>query len=195
MPDKDKHFADNAGILKKIKSVLGLNIGTMLFGALFLYMLFSVVLYLTSSNIESYLVIAGPLSRNETYTGLAIRTEKVYKAETGGYVSYYAREGSKINANGVVYGISSSQKTEASAELSSDDLSAIRSQMLSFSRDITRANLIIHTALNIILREVSYSMRGKWYFIGFRGCKLWRADTQQSRTGWNYFVFDRWIRK
>lgn len=88
MPDKDKHFADNAGILKKIKSVLGLNIGTMLFGALFLYMLFSVVLYLTSSNIESYLVIAGPLSRNETYTGLAIRTEKVYKAETGGYVSF-----------------------------------------------------------------------------------------------------------
>ena len=134
MPDKDKHFADNAGILKKIKSVLGLNIGTMLFGALFLYMLFSVVLYLTSSNIESYLVIAGPLSRNETYTGLAIRTEKVYKAETGGYVSYYAREGSKINANGVVYGISSSQKTESSAELSSDDLSAIRSQMLSFSK-------------------------------------------------------------
>ena len=106
MPDKDKHFADNAGILKKIKSVLGLNIGTMLFGALFLYMLFSVVLYLTSSNIESYLVIAGPLSRNETYTGLAIRTEKVYKAE----------------------------KTESSAELSSDDLSAIRSQMLSFSK-------------------------------------------------------------
>lgn len=134
MPDKDKHFADNAGVLKKIKSVLGLNIGTMLFGALFLYMLFSVVLYLTSSNIESYLVIAGPLSRNETYTGLAIRTEKVYKAETGGYVSYYAREGSKINANGVVYGISSSQKTESSAELSSDDLSAIRSQMLSFSK-------------------------------------------------------------
>ena len=163
MPDKDKHFADNAGILKKIKSVLGLNIGTMLFGALFLYMLFSVVLYLTSSNIESYLVIAGPLSRNETYTGLAIRTEKVYKAETGGYVSYYAREGSKINANGVVYGISSSQKTESSAELSSGKYLTV--------------------------------CRGKWYFIGFRGCKLWRADTQQSRTGWNYFVFDRWIRK
>ena len=141
MPDKDKHFADNAGILKKIKSVLGLNIGTML--------------YLTSSNIESYLVIAGPLSRNETYTGLAIRTEKVYKAETGGYVSYYAREGSKINANGVVYGISSSQKTESSAELSSDDLSAIRSQMLSFSKGYNPSKFN-----NIILREVSYSMQG-----------------------------------
>ena len=191
MPDKDKHFADNAGILKKIKSVLGLNIGTMLFGALFLYMLFSVVLYLTSSNIESYLVIAGPLSRNETYTGLAIRTEKVYKAETGGYVSYYAREGSKINANGVVYGISSSQKTESSAELSSDDLSAIRSQMLSFSKGYnpSKFNNTYSFKYNLTV------CRGKWYFIGFRGCKLWRADTQQSRTGWNYFVFDRWIRK
>ena len=111
-----------------------MNIGTMLFGVLFIYMLFSVVLYLTSSNIESYLVIAGPLSRNETYTGLAIRTETVYKAETGGYVSYYAREGSKVNANGVVYGISSSQKTETSTDLSNEDLSAIRSQMLSFSK-------------------------------------------------------------
>lgn len=134
MPDKDKRFTDNTGILKKIRSVFGLNIGTMLFGALFLYMLFSVVLYLTSSNIESYLVIAGPLSRNETYTGLALRTETVHKAETNGYVSYYAREGSKVNANGVIYGISTSQQKESSAELSTDDLSSIRSQMLSFSK-------------------------------------------------------------
>ena len=136
MPDKNKrnYSADNPGILKKMRNLFSMNIGTMLFGVLFIYMLFSVVLYLTSSNIESYLVIAGPLSRNETYTGLAVRTETVYKAETSGYVSYYAREGSKINANGVVYGISSSQKAEASTDLSNDDLSAIRSQMLSFSK-------------------------------------------------------------
>lgn len=134
MPDKNKRPVENPGILKKMKNLFSMNIGTMLFGVLFMYMLFSVVLYLTSSNIESYLVIAGPLSRNETYTGLAIRTETVHKAETGGYVSYYAREGSKINANGVIYGISSSQKAETSTELSADDLSAIRSQMLSFSK-------------------------------------------------------------
>ena len=79
----------NAGNIKEDQKCVGVEYWYMLFGALFLYMLFSVVLYLTSSNIESYLVIAGPLSRNETYTGLAIRTEKVYKAETGGYVSYY----------------------------------------------------------------------------------------------------------
>ena len=134
MPENNKNSANGQKLLQKIRSVFSLNIGTMLFGVLFIYMLFSLVLYLTSSNIESYLVIAGPLSRNETYTGLAIRTETVCKADTSGYVSYYAREGSKINANGVVYGISSSQKTDASTDLSAEDLSAIRSQMLSFSK-------------------------------------------------------------
>ena len=68
---------------------------------------------IVGSNIESYLVIAGPLSRNETYTGLAIREETVHKAETGGYVNYYAREGSKINANGVVYGSAVPKKQKA----------------------------------------------------------------------------------
>ena len=134
MPENNRNSANGQKLLQKIRSVFSLNIGTMLFGVLFIYMLFSLVLYLTSSNIESYLVIAGPLSRNETYTGLAIRTETVCKADTSGYVSYYAREGSKINANGVVYGISSSQKTDASTDLSAEDLSAIRSQMLSFSK-------------------------------------------------------------
>lgn len=135
MPDiKNKRPTDSQGIFKKMKNIFSMNIGTMLFGVLFIYMLFSMVLYLTSSNIESYLVIAGPLSRNETYTGLAIRSETVHKAETGGYVSYYAREGSKINANGVVYGISSSKNNETTTELSADDLSSIRSQMLSFSK-------------------------------------------------------------
>ena len=134
MPENNKNSANGQKLLQKIRSVFSLNIGTMLFGVLFIYMLFSLVLYLTSSNIESYLVIAGPLSRNETYTGLAIRTETVCKADTSGYVSYYAREGSKINANGVVYGISSSQKPDASTDLSAEDLSAIRSQMLSFSK-------------------------------------------------------------
>ena len=121
-------------ILNYLNNLFGINIGTMLFGVLFIYMLFSMILYLTSSNIESYLVIAGPLSRNETYTGLAIREETVHKAETGGYVNYYAREGSKINANGVVYGISSSKKTEGTTELSNEELSSIRSQLQSFSK-------------------------------------------------------------
>ncbi|MDO4339965.1 MAG: HlyD family efflux transporter periplasmic adaptor subunit [Eubacteriales bacterium] len=134
MPNNKKKTSRSPGILSKIRRVFGLNIGTIMFGALFVYMLFSAILYLTSSRIESYQVIAGPLSRNETYTGLAIREEVTNKAESNGYISYFAREGNKINANGAVYGLSSTQTPEVQTELSAEDLSRIRSDMQSFSK-------------------------------------------------------------
>ena len=63
------------GILARLRMVVGLNIGTIMFGILFIYMAFSAILYFTTTHIESYQVTSGPLSRNETYTGLAIREE------------------------------------------------------------------------------------------------------------------------
>ncbi len=134
MPNNKKGPGMASGILRKIRNVFGLNIGTVMFGVLFLYMLFSAILYLTSPRIESYQVIAGPLSRNETYTGLAIREETTYKADSNGYVTYFAREGSKINANGAVYGISSTKVPETETSLSQEELSKIRSDMMSFSK-------------------------------------------------------------
>lgn len=122
------------GFLDQLRKIFSLNIGTVIFGILFVYMLVSAVLYLTSSHIESYQVNSGPLSRNETYTGLAIRQESVCKAESGGYVNYYAREGSKINAGGAVYGLSSTKVPETETTLGSDDLAQIRNDMLSFSK-------------------------------------------------------------
>lgn len=140
MPDNQKNSGNHPGPLVKLRKIFGLNIGTMLFGCLLIYMLFSAVLYLTSTDIESYLVISGPLSRNETYTGLALREESVHQAETSGYVSYYAREGTKINANGVVYGISSSQPSEGTTELSAEQMAQIRNNMLSFSKGFDSSN-------------------------------------------------------
>ena len=140
MPSNSRNPHENMGFLKKIRKLFSMNIGTMLFGMLFIYMAFSAILYLTSPKIESYQVIAGPLSRNETYTGLAIREESVHQAETSGYITYYAREGSKINANGVVYGISSTKTSDSQTELSTDELSSIRNQMLNFSKGFNSSN-------------------------------------------------------
>lgn len=140
MPSNSRNPHENMGFLKKIRKLFSMNIGTMLFGMLFIYMAFSAILYLTSPKIESYQVIAGPLSRNETYTGLAIREESVHQAETSGYITYYAREGSKINADGVVYGISSTKTSDSQTELSTDELSFIRNQMLNFSKGFNSSN-------------------------------------------------------
>ena len=133
MPDHNKS-PRSPGLLSKIKNIFGLNIGTIIFGELLLYMIFSMIVYLTSDTVESYQVISGPLSRNETYTGLAIREESIYKADSDGFITYYAREGNKINANGPVYGISSSKATENSAELTPEELTSIRNDMMSFSK-------------------------------------------------------------
>ena len=140
MPDVNNRHPRSSGFLSKIRKIFSLNIGTVLFGFLFLYMVFSAILYLTSPKIESYQVIAGPLSRNETYTGLALREEAVQKADSGGYVTYYAREGNKINAGGNVYGISSTQTAESSAVLSAEELASVRSEMLSFSKGFNPSN-------------------------------------------------------
>lgn len=134
MPDNKKRTSATPGLLARLRKIVGLNIGTIMFGVLFLYMAFSGILYMTTTHIESYQVTSGPLSRNETYTGLAIREESVYTAESSGYITYYAREGSKINASGAVYGLSSTKAAQSSSQLSQEQLSKIRSDMMSFSK-------------------------------------------------------------
>lgn len=140
MPKNKNNPPKMPGIFANIKKIVGLNIGTIVFAVLFLYMLFSGFLYLTSNKVESYQVISGPLSRNETFTGLVIREETVNKAETNGYITYFAREGNKINANGAVYGVSSTKTPEVSAQISQENLSKIRSSMLSFSKGFNPSN-------------------------------------------------------
>lgn len=137
---KENHPSNISKFFLKLHSIFGLNIGTVIFGVLLLYMFFSMILYITSEDVEMYQVIAGPLSRNETYTGLAIHEEITYQAESSGYVNYYAREGSKINASGAVYGISSTKVPTAETVLSQEDLRKIRNDMMSFSKGFDSSN-------------------------------------------------------
>ena len=87
-------------MFRKRNKHFNINIGTVIFGALFLYLVITVIIYLTADHITSYQVTSGPLSKNETYTALALRTEEVVHATTGGYVSYFASDSSKVGKNG-----------------------------------------------------------------------------------------------
>ena len=140
MPKPKKSLPKVKISLKDLKKLFTLNIGTVMFGILFLYLLILGIRYMTSSHFESYQVTSGPLASNEMYTGLAIREEEVVKADADGYVTYYAREGNKINANGVVFGLSSDQALNGSETLDQEDLSKIRSQMSNFSYGFDPAN-------------------------------------------------------
>lgn len=59
MPDNNVRSGRTPGILAKLRKIFGLNIGTVMFGAILIYMIFSVMLYLTASHMESYQVPSG----------------------------------------------------------------------------------------------------------------------------------------
>lgn len=132
--------SDAGKLLQLLRKTFTLNIGTLLFGVLFLYIIFSAIVYLTSTHYKTYQVISGPLSRNETYTGLALREDSVVASDSAGYLSYYAREGNKINANGAVYSVSATKSVPNVEPLSQEDLSKIRQQMSNFSNGFSLSN-------------------------------------------------------
>lgn len=127
--------------LKKIvtsaKKLLTLNIGTLIFGALFIYMMITVLLYVTSSHVTSYQVTAGPLARNQTYTALALRSEEVVTADSPGYVTYYAREGSKVRKAGTIYSVGDTKAQSSEIELGEEDLEKIRTQFSKFANNFS----------------------------------------------------------
>lgn len=117
----------------KFKETFSFNIGTIVFGAVFLYMIISVGLYLSSEHISTYQVTAGPLAKNQTYVGLAVRNEEIVYSNSGGYITYYARDNAKVKKNGIVYGIGDSKVEEQSVVITDSVLDSLRVDMSSFS--------------------------------------------------------------
>jgi len=120
-----------------LRKVFSLNIGTIIFGAIFIYIIISILLYITANHVTSYQVTSGPLAKNETYTGLIVRTESVVTADTSGYVTYYARENSKVRKSGVVYGIGMTRQTAGTSALTDETLNRILSSMRKFSSNFS----------------------------------------------------------
>lgn len=116
-----------------IRRLMTPNIGTIVFGILFIYMIVSLLLYTTASHVDSYQVTSGPLARNQNYTGLAVYEERLVTADAAGFVSYYARNHSKIRNGGIVYGISPSRRQKTESVTSAETVSVIRNEIEEFA--------------------------------------------------------------
>ncbi len=140
----DRNIRRNLKKLKRLSGALAaripFNIGTFIFGALFVYMIISILLYLTADHITVYQVTAGPLSRNQTYTAMALRQEQVVTAGGSGYITYYARENSKVAKSGVVYTLGTQQQEAAVAPLDEEDYAQLRQTMANFSSYYSDSN-------------------------------------------------------
>ena len=111
---------------KRSEQKWNINIGTIIFGALALYMIILLVITVTTDRVTPYMVTSGTLSKNETYTAVAIRQEHLVNAQASGYVRYYVPDSARIKQDGVVCSLNSSQQTAGVQLLQSGDLSQLR---------------------------------------------------------------------
>ena len=95
-PRKGRSAPKKVTKIRKYRKPLNLNIGMLIFGVIFFYVVVCVILYFQTSHIVRYEVKEGSLATDTVYTGVALRDETVVCAETAGYVNYYAREGERV---------------------------------------------------------------------------------------------------
>lgn len=86
----------NSISINQYKTKRELNIGTVIFALVFIYLVVAVIAYATDKKISIYEVREGSILRDNSYTGLILREESVVTAENDGYVNYYQSGQSKV---------------------------------------------------------------------------------------------------
>lgn len=89
--------------IRKIRKPLNINIGMLIFAAIFIYVVACVFMSFQTKHIAPYEVKEGSLAANYTYKGLALRDETVVYADRAGYVNFYVREGGRTGSGKLVY--------------------------------------------------------------------------------------------
>ena len=84
-----------------------LNIGLVIFGIIFVYLIATIIMYITAPHITVYEVRQGSILKDNAYTGLAIREEMIIYTDASGYVNYFAEEARKVRVGTKVYTLSS----------------------------------------------------------------------------------------
>lgn len=97
-------YTSNIKTYRKKKYI---NIGLIIFGIIFLYLIVTVIMYLTAPRTIPYEVREGSILKDNAYTGIAIRNESVVYAEQEGYINYYTTDHSKVRTGTNIYTLSS----------------------------------------------------------------------------------------
>lgn len=133
-------MADNRNRITKYRRPLNLNIGMLIFAAIFIYVTVCVFMYLRTDHIVGYNVKEGSLTSNSIYRGIALRDEEIMTGNDAGYVNYFAREGERVAVGNLVYTVdetgrlSDYLRTSERGEnnLSDADLTELKTEIISF---------------------------------------------------------------
>ena len=122
---------------KVVKYRKPFNIANVFFGAILVYMVIYLYMFVTSVHISGYEVIAGSLATNKQFSGLVLRTEEIFYANTAGYIDYYATEGSKVSNASIVYSVDESGRMSEYLEANSEEINLSEENFVSLKSDIS----------------------------------------------------------
>ena len=97
-------MSENNNIVKFHKQI-HVNIASIIFFIIFIYILFHVFTYLTTENITIYEVSQGTITSQDNYNALAIRQEMVYTSDQLGSIYYFAPNKSRVGSKTLIYAI------------------------------------------------------------------------------------------
>lgn len=140
-------LAKNKKIVK-YKKPIQFNIGVIIFGIIFLYLIFNYIVYLTKDHVSVYEVEQGTIAENNRYNGLALRAETIYYSEYSGSLNYYKKDASKVAYNNLVYSVDESgsiatainEATENGSNINSDSLLEIEDAISNFQSSYQALN-------------------------------------------------------
>ena len=96
---------------QKKKSVhLHMNLGTLIFLIIVIYLMAYILSYLGKSKLAIYEVSASDIVDSIDGTGVILRKETLVHTEQSGYINYYVQEGSMVRQNGTVYTVDTTGK-------------------------------------------------------------------------------------
>lgn len=132
--------------MKKYKKRFSWNIGVFVFLLVFLYLLATIIAYMTKDRTAVYEVREGSILKDTSYSGIVIRDEKVITADTDGYINYFTESGQKIAVGKNLYTLSPSEikaeqdTAKEEVELSTEELNSIAQKAQNFNKTFKMEN-------------------------------------------------------
>ena len=131
---------NNSKKVVKYKKPFNINIGVIIFVIIFIYLVFNVFSYMTTTHISIYEVEQGTMAENNVYRGLILRSEQVVNSPYTGSMNYYVKEASRIGYGNLICSIDEngdvSQKindaNKDSSNLDTESLYAIEESISEF---------------------------------------------------------------
>ena len=120
-----------------------------IFAVVLFYIIAFIIMYMSKSKVQTYEVDLGSLTSNATFTGIALRTEKIVNSNYSGNINYYQKEGGRVKVGDTVYTVDetgrvsqilSQYKKSDENSLSKQDLSTIKSMLNNIKENYDGSN-------------------------------------------------------